>query len=66
MLPPALTVVSTCGEIATEGSQGLDLWIGTWSIASGTGRYAGAHGVGAYLGIIGPNHRVALHFGFRT
>ena len=48
-------------------SQGLDLWTGTWKIASGTGAYAGAKGVGAYLGIIGPNYQVKLHFeGFRT
>jgi hypothetical protein len=48
-------------------SQGLDLWTGTWRIASGTGAYAGAHGVGAYVGIIGPNYRVTLHLeGFRT
>ena len=48
-------------------SQGLDLWTGTWRIASGTGAYAGAHGVGAYVGIIGPSYKVALHFeGFRT
>ncbi len=37
-----------------EGSQGLDLWTGTWSITSGTGRYAGAHGVGAYPASSGP------------
>ncbi len=48
-------------------SQGLDLWTGTWTIASGTGAYAGAHGLGAYVGIIGPSYKVALHFeGFRT
>jgi len=48
-------------------SQGLDLWTGTWTIASGTGTYAVAHGVGAYVGIIGPSYKVALHFeGFRT
>ena len=48
-------------------SQGLDLWTGTWSIASGTGSYAGAHAVGAYVGIIGPSYHIALHLeGFRT
>ena len=48
-------------------SQRLDLWTGTWRIASGTGAYAGAHGVGGYVGIIGPSYKVALHFeGFRT
>jgi hypothetical protein len=48
-------------------SEGLDIWTGTWTIASGTGTYAGAHGVGAYVGIIGPSYKVALHLeGFRT
>ena len=48
-------------------SQGLDLWTGTWTIASGSGTYAAAHGVGAYVGIIGPSYKVSLHFeGFRT
>jgi len=48
-------------------SQGLDLWTGTWSIVGGTGSYAGAHAVGAYVGIIGPSYHVALHLeGFRT
>jgi hypothetical protein len=39
-------------------SQGLDLWTGTWTIVSGTGVYAGAHGVGAYVGIVGPAYRL--------
>jgi hypothetical protein len=42
-------------------SEGLDLWTGTWKIVSGTGSYATAHGVGAYVGIVGPSYRVALH-----
>lgn len=47
-------------------SQGLDLWTGTWSIVAGDGAYKGAHGLGAYVGIIGPAYAVALHFeGFR-
>jgi len=47
-------------------SQGLDLWVGTWSIAEADGVYKGVHGVGAYVGIIGPAYAVALHFeGFR-
>jgi hypothetical protein len=48
-------------------SQGLDLWLGTWSIVDGDGAYKGAHGVGAYIGIIGPSYAVALHLeGFRS
>jgi len=47
-------------------SQGLDLWVGTWKIADADGTYTGIHGVGAYLGIIGPSYAVALHLeGFR-
>ena len=47
--------------------QGLDLWTGAWRIASGTGVVLRSHGVGAYVGIVGPNYTVTLHFeGFRT
>lgn len=42
-------------------SEGLDLWMGTWKIVSGTGAYADAHGVGGYVGIIGPSYAVAFH-----
>ena len=42
-------------------SEGLDLWTGTWSILSGTRAYADLKGVGAYVGIIGPSYKVALH-----
>ena len=48
-------------------SEGLDLWMGTWKIVSGTGSYEKAHGVGGYTGIIGPSYKVAFHLeGFLT
>ena len=61
-----LRTTSRPSGLSVDG-QGLDLWTGTWTITGGTGSYAGAHGVGAYVGIIGPSYRVALHFeGFRN
>ena len=46
---------------------GLDLWVGTWKVAAADGAYKGAHGLGAYVGIIGPAYAVAFHFeGFRS
>jgi hypothetical protein len=46
---------------------GLDLWVGTWKVAGADGAYKGAHGLGAYVGIIGPAYAVAFHFeGFRS
>ncbi len=45
---------------ADRGQRGLDLWTGTWKLVSGTGAYAGANAVGAYVGIIGPSYRVVL------
>ena len=48
-------------------SQGLDLWAGTWKIVGGAGTYAGAQGLGVFVGTIGPSYRVAFHLeGFRT
>ena len=47
-------------------SQGLDLWVGTWTVAEADGSYKGMHMVGAYVGIVGPAYAVAFHFeGFR-
>jgi hypothetical protein len=47
-------------------SQGLDLWVGNWTVAGADGSYKSTHAVGAYVGIIGPAYAVALHFeGFR-
>jgi hypothetical protein len=46
---------------------GLDLWVGTWKVAAADGAYKGAHGVGAYVAIIGPAYAVAFRFeGFRS
>jgi len=48
-------------------SHGLDLWVGTWKVAEADGAYKGAHGLGAYIGIIGPAYAVAFRFeGFRS
>jgi hypothetical protein len=48
-------------------SEGLDIWTGTWSVVDGDGAYEGVHAIGAYVGIIGPSYRVALHLeGFRS
>ena len=43
-------------------SQGLDLWTGTWSTTSGgTRAFAALRGIGAFVGVIGPNYAVAFH-----
>jgi len=48
-------------------SHGLDLWVGNWKVAAAEGAYKGAHGLGAYVGIIGPAYAVSFHFeGFRS
>lgn len=48
-------------------SEGLDLWTGTWTITGGTDAYESAHGVGAYVGVVGPSYKLALHLeGFLT
>lgn len=47
--------------------RGLDLWVGTWKVARADGAYEGTHGLGAYVGIIGPAYAIAFHFeGFRS
>ena len=63
----SLTLRTTSRPSGLEvDSQGLDLWVGTWTVAEADGSYKGMHAVGAYVGIIGPAYAVALHFeGFR-
>ena len=62
-----LTLRTTSRESGLEvDSQGLDLWVGTWTVAAADGSYKGMHAVGAYVGIVGPAYAVAFHYeGFR-
>ena len=60
-----LATRGTRSGLSVDGD-GLDIWTGTWSVVRADGAYADMHAVGAYVGVIGPAYRVALHLvGFR-
>ena len=53
-------VIRTSGRVFDSG-EGYEAWTGTWSIVSGTGKYAGLKGSGGYAAVITPD----LHFSFQ-
>jgi hypothetical protein len=55
-------VIRTSGRVFDSG-EGYEAWTGTWSIVSGTGKYAGLKGSGGYAAVITPTE--PHHFSFR-
>jgi hypothetical protein len=52
-------VIKSTGR--TFGTTGYEVWRGKWSVAGGTGRYAGLKGGGGFVAVITSN----FHFSFR-